>query len=166
LFVAVWPPSDVLDRVAALDKPDVEGVRWTTRDQWHVTLRFLGSMTDAAPVVDALSMVNVPGGVVVAGPEVRRLSNRILVLPVAGLDALASAVEGATATLGEPPPERPFRGHLTLARARGRVDLRPLIGAAINGSWSVEEFSLVNSTLHPQGARYETVAAFPLPRIV
>ncbi len=29
-------------RSAALDRPHVEGLRWTTGDQWHVTLRFLG----------------------------------------------------------------------------------------------------------------------------
>ena len=42
LFVAVWPPDDVIDVLADLPRPEVAGVRWTTRGQWHVTLRFLG----------------------------------------------------------------------------------------------------------------------------
>src|SRR5438445_10975988 len=44
LFVAVWLPEHVLDLVAALPRPDVEGLRWTSRDQWHVTLRFFGNV--------------------------------------------------------------------------------------------------------------------------
>ena len=41
LFVAVWPPDDVLDRLAVLPRPEVDGLRWTDQDHWHVTLRFL-----------------------------------------------------------------------------------------------------------------------------
>ena len=29
LFVAVWPPDDVLDAVAALERPAQDGLRWT-----------------------------------------------------------------------------------------------------------------------------------------
>ena len=43
LFIAVWPPPVVLDAIARLPWPAVEGVRYTTRDQWHLTLRFLGN---------------------------------------------------------------------------------------------------------------------------
>ena len=50
LFVAVWPPDEVLDAIAALPRADEPGVRWTRRDQWHVTLRFLGSAEIEAAV--------------------------------------------------------------------------------------------------------------------
>ena len=35
LFVAVWPPDDVVAELAALPRPDQPGLRWTTPDQWH-----------------------------------------------------------------------------------------------------------------------------------
>jgi 2'-5' RNA ligase len=55
LFVAVWPNEEVTARIAALDRPEVRGLRWTTPDQWHVTLRFLGQVEDPEPVVAALA---------------------------------------------------------------------------------------------------------------
>ncbi|MGH9148794.1 MAG: RNA 2',3'-cyclic phosphodiesterase, partial [Acidimicrobiales bacterium] len=57
------------------------------------------------------------------------------------------------------PEDRPFRGHLTLARARDRggVDLRPRCGAAFAASWVVREVTLVASRLGAGAARYDVV---------
>ena len=72
LFVAVWPPPEVLDLVAEIDRPALAGVRWTTRDQWHVTLRFLGRMDGieaaAARLAEAAAAVRGGRGVGSAGP--------------------------------------------------------------------------------------------------
>ena len=54
LFVAAWPPEPVVSVLAALERPSVEGVRWTAPEQWHVTLRFLGDV-DASSVDDVVS---------------------------------------------------------------------------------------------------------------
>jgi 2'-5' RNA ligase len=67
----------------------------------------------------------------------------------------------STAAVGRPPEDRPFHGHLTLARVKSG-GTRGLVGASISGRWPVSEVCLVESRLHPHGARYETVAAFPL----
>jgi 2'-5' RNA ligase len=162
LFVAVVPPDAVLEQVAALPRPDVEGLRWTMRDQWHVTLRFLGRVDDAeaTAAADALARAPLPRCEATLGPELGRFGRRVLHVPVAGLDELAAAVLGATAGLGAPPEDRPFRGHVTLARARSRrgVDLRPLTRDAIAGAWPVEEVVLMESHMNPKGARYERMA--------
>ncbi|MGH9224246.1 MAG: RNA 2',3'-cyclic phosphodiesterase [Acidimicrobiales bacterium] len=169
LFVAVWPSADVLEQVAALPRPDVADVRWTRPDQWHVTLRFLGSVVDA-DVPDlraalATAARSVGPVTATAGPSVARFARRILHVPVEGLGGLAAAVTQATARFGEPPEERAFTGHITLARAKGRgrgPDLRPLTGGQVAGEWAVDEVTLVESRLHPGGARYEVVGRFPL----
>lgn len=165
LFVAVVPPDEVLSAVAALSRPEVAGLRWTQPEQWHVTVRFLGRVDDAGPVVDALGGVQVPAPVAVAGPEVGRFGHRVLHVPVAGLGDVARAVVHATAKLGEPPEDRPFAGHLTLARVRkgARVDLRRMCGEPISGHWIADEVCLFESRLSSTGARYEVVARFPLP---
>lgn len=166
LFVAAGLPDEVLSLVDALPRPGAVGVRWTTRSQWHVTLRFLGRVDDALVdhVVDALRSVDVPAGMVASlGPATARFGQRVLQVPVDGLDALAARVVDATASFGEPPEDRPFRGHLTLARVgRGarRVDLRPLCGTPIGASWPVTGFELYASELHPHGARYTVVERF------
>ena len=116
-FVAVWPPEGVLDAVEALHRPVEAGGRWTRRDQWHVTLRFLGDVA-VEPVVARL------------GPAVDRLGRGVVQIPVAGLDELADDVVARTADLGRPPEDWPFVGHLTLARIAGRPP-RDVLGQPI-----------------------------------
>ena len=158
LFVAVVPPDGILDRVAQLNRLAVKGLRWTGREQWHVTLRFLGQVNDVEPVVGALATLSTsPAVSAVIGPAVGRFDQRVLHVPVAGLRALAADVVRATAHLGRPADDRPFVGHLTLARVSkgAKVDLRALTGAAVSGSWTVEQVCLFESKLSPSGARYE-----------
>jgi RNA 2',3'-cyclic 3'-phosphodiesterase len=162
LFVAVWPSEEVLASIAAFARPEVDGLRWTTRDQWHVTLRFLGSC-DLDDAVEAFSRLDAPPGEAVLGPATGRFGKRILHVPVAGLDEVARAAVAATGEVGEPPEDRAFKGHLTLARSRrGDTDLRPLAGQPLSGRWPVREVTLVASHLNPKGARYEVVWTVPL----
>lgn len=162
--MAVWPPPEVMDVVRALPRPSVPRLRWTTEDQWHVTLRFFGEATveEAGAALRALGYAQCPEAVL--GPRTEQVGRTIVHVPVAGLDGLAAAVVAATATVGEEPPARPFRGHLTLGRVnRGRAELQPLVGVPAAGRWRVEEVTLVASRLHPHGARYEVVERVPLP---
>jgi 2'-5' RNA ligase len=154
LFVALWPPAEVLDAVEALPRVPLAGARWTTRRQWHVTLRFLGA-ADVRVAAAALNRLVAPPCVAELGPRPRRLGRGVLMLPVAGIDELAAAVVRATGHVGVPPETREFRGHLTLAESRrGRA---PTLDAELHATWPVAEVSLVESHLHPAGARYETV---------
>lgn len=163
LFVAAWPPADVVSSLAALPRPEIKGLRWTRPDQWHVTLRFLGDVDDVDGVVAALRRASIGRTEAVMGPTVGRFGHRILHVPVDGLGDAAAAVGRATAGLGEPPEDRPFRGHVTLARVadRARVDLRQLAGTPLAGAWPVDELTLVASRLSAGGARYEVVERFP-----
>ena len=48
-FLAVVPPPEVLDAVERRAAPVRNmrvGPRWTTRDQWHLTVQFLGAVPD------------------------------------------------------------------------------------------------------------------------
>jgi 2'-5' RNA ligase len=163
LFVAVWPPPDVAARLAALPRPELPGLRWTTRDQWHVTLLFLGERPDeeVAPLgagVAAVAAGQPDRPVARLGPRTTILSGAALVVPVAGLDALAAPLHRVLGPGAD--GARPFRGHLTLARARGRrrVDSR-LAGTPLEAVWTVDRVALVASTLGADGARYRTLAA-------
>jgi len=164
LFVALWPPDEVVELVRSLPRPAVPRVRWTTPEQWHVTLRFLG---DAAvdDAVGALSSV-AWGAPVVArlGERVERFGRHVLVVPVGGIEGLAARVAAATAGIGTPAPDRPFTGHLTLARASRGGDVRPLAGSPLvrAAAWEVGEVALVASRLHASGARYEVLRRWVL----
>ncbi len=162
VFIAVWPPEEVVDVVEALHRPVDLGGRWTRRDQWHVTLRFLGDV-ELEPVVDALAGVG--DGPVVArlGPSVEQLGRGVLHVPVAGLERLAADVVERTAGIGRPPEDRPFLGHLTLARLAGRPP-DGVVGQPVAGEWTVDAIHVVGSHLGGTAARYETEATIPLRR--
>jgi RNA 2',3'-cyclic 3'-phosphodiesterase len=156
LFVAALPSTEVCELLAALPRPAIAGVRYTTREQWHVTLRFLGdaSVRESLAAFERVAFTAVDA---VVGPAVARLGKAVVIAPVHGLDSVASAVAGTMNDVGDPPDYEGFTGHLTLARLKTRA--RPaMLGAPIEASFVVHEVHLVRSHLSAQGARYETLA--------
>jgi 2'-5' RNA ligase len=91
---------------------------------------------------------------------VSRLGRSVICLPATGLDGLAEAVVEATAAVGEPPDPRPFTGHLTLARLRGRGACR-LAGHRFGARVVASEATLVESRPGRGGSDYVVVARFP-----
>ena len=172
LFVAVSLPSDVIELVSDLPRPDLASMRWTTEDQWHITLRFLGEVEAPSAVADALKEVpatlleaEIDDVEAVLGAATAWFRGRqILHVPVAGLDALARAVAMATEPWGEGTDDPPFSGHLTLARVRRRqTGPANRAGTPVSAEWTVREILLMSSTLGPGGSRYGVVARVPLP---
>ncbi len=168
LFVAAWPPGSVLDQLRALHRPTIAGVRWTTTDQWHVTVGFAGEVAPALvdPLVADLSVAlrHLDRAMVEVGPRAVRLGPSVLCLPAEGLENVAAAVRPVVE--GTPPSmaPRPFRGHLTLARGRGgrRLPQGSLGDLVLSSRFSVDELALVASELLPGGARYRTLTRLAL----
>lgn len=157
LFAAVWPSPALVARLRELERPQRSGLRWTTEDQWHVTLRFYGSVEPSdlpaiSATISAAAASNSPV-TVACGPRPRSLGQHVWILPVGGLAPLASL-------LG--PTEREFLGHVTLARAKRRASFAALPTPDIVETWSVAEVCLVESDLRPTGARYQVVGRWPL----
>lgn len=165
LFAALWPPPEVLARLGEFERPNVDGLRWTTEDQWHVTLQFLGEAGERK-VADAMRAARWGRPLkMTLGPAVTLLRQEIVCLPAGapGLDGLARRVSEVTGVVRS----NRFTGHLTLARARNKVPravLEGLTGTPFEATWTAETIALVRSTLDPGGARYETVEEFALSR--
>lgn len=164
LFVAIEPPPSVLDLLAALPRPPERGVRWTRRDQWHVTLRFLGEVADPAPVAAALDAATLAPAVARLGPRVEVLGRHVVCVPVGGVDELAAGVAAAVGDLGGARDDRPFRGHVTLARtgrdaarSAARTIVRGLADHPVSAAFPVDAVHLVRSRLGGGPARYETL---------
>jgi 2'-5' RNA ligase len=172
-FVAVWPPEPVLDRLAAIERPvAADGLRWTSRGQWHVTLRFLGEVG----VADVPAAVEVVGEVastlapvtVSLADRVSRFGRDVLHVEVSGLAPWAAAVATGfeRAGIGAPSEGRPFVGHVTLARSRRRERAAADMVERLAGdplpsgpsSWTAHEIALVRSELGRGPARYTNVA--------
>ncbi len=157
LFVAAWLPDDVVDQLAALQRSTEPDVRWVPRENLHVTLRFLGQAR-ANDVIGRLDGATFPQATATLGPVVSRLGHDLVVVPVAGLDGLATVVHDATAGIGRPEPRR-FRGHITLARLRHRAACG-VTGTRVDARFDVGEVALVRSRTLPTGAVYETLSTF------
>lgn len=156
LFVAVWPTPDVVDALRRFPRTGTGtgtaagGIRWTTPEQWHVTVQFLGEVPEdhlaaVAATWQATAAAH-PTRAVTAGPATTTFGRSVLVVPVAGMDDLL------------PPDGTP---HLTLARSR-RHDLRSLAGQPLDVSWTVDELTLVRSRTLPDGAVYDVIERWPL----
>jgi 2'-5' RNA ligase len=123
-----------------------------------VTLRFLGEVGDPGAVMDRLGGHSYPAALATIGPLAETVNPDVLWLPVAGVGGLAASVGAA---LAAPVEDRPFVGHLTLARSRkGPIPRLPLM--ALSGSWDVGEITLVQSVLGRGGARYEVIGRQPV----
>lgn len=168
LFVAARPPAATLDLIAQELATAGPSSRWVERDQWHATLCFLGD-ADPASVADALAALSSPVVEATLGERARRLGRRVLALPIEGLDGLAAAVAEVLVRAGVPgaEPDRPFVGHLTVARAGRpdglpRLELSAAYRAAPARRFVVREVELVRSQLDRDGARHTVECVVPL----
>lgn len=173
LFVGIHPPAAVLD--ALLDTTDgIEGARWQSEDQLHLTLRFVGEVERplANDLAEALVAVDArPFTLQVAGTGHFERKGRphavwARVLPSTGLDLLHGRVERACQTAGLPPETRKFVPHVTLARlSGGSGPIAPWLaqtGTLQVPEWSVETFTLYESHLGKGGSIYEPVVSYRL----
>ncbi len=173
-FVAVVPPPAVLDAVAgAVGKPDVPSARFTRREQWHLTLQFLGNRVDLDDVAEALGELKLRSGPVRLGgfgafPNERRA--RVLWLGVAEGASLLAQLAAAVGVLldprGYPPEDRENHPHITLARCKVPTDLQPTVTALglgpVGPEWVVGDVVLFESLTRSTGAKYMERARFSL----
>lgn len=166
MFAAVWPPEEVRAALRGVPRPAAGRLRWVPEPQWHVTVAFFGEVADPAPLSDALAAAaaSVPGPLAVAlGPAVERLGRHVLCVPVGGLEPLAAAVGREAAAWTRPEEGRPFQGHLTLARGKGRAPVPPAAaGSLVRAAWTVDALSLVRSDTADGGVRYREMGCHRL----
>jgi 2'-5' RNA ligase len=174
-FIGVWI-GDSLRRELAESverwrpRGDLEGLRWSAPETWHVTLAFLGD-TDAE-AVRALEArlhrvaarhepMRVPTGGLGAFPTPSRA--RVAWYGVGDPAGRLAALSGDVARAAGIEPD-PFTGHVTLGRAgRQRLDLRGWVGEeAPARSLAVSSFELVRSRPGGRAPRYEPIATFTL----
>jgi 2'-5' RNA ligase len=180
LFVGLVPPSAALDDLDAACAPLRTGradLRWTSRELWHVTLAFLGEVTEETlpgllPRLERAARRHRAFGLSLAAGGAFSSATRANVLwcGLSGdrkaLGDMALSVRAGARRAGAVPDEKkPFRPHVTLARCRAPVDARAIV-AALSGyqgpSWTVEEIYLVRSTLDGAQPRYETQETWKL----
>jgi RNA 2',3'-cyclic 3'-phosphodiesterase len=169
---------DLVERIRATE-PEGRGVRWVRLEGLHVTLRFLGPtpetrVADVAAAVAQAAPASSPFSIRISGagsfPPVGR--PRTLWLDIEDgteqLQDLAGRLDDALAGVGWEREGRPFRAHLTLARADG-VRAGPATVAALKAAASdltidspIDRLVLFESVTGSGRARYVERATAPL----
>ena len=182
IFVAIVPAAEEIERlyVAARELRQASfPIRWAPPENIHLTLKFLGEVTDdrIRELGDALARALADVGAFEirldgfgAFPSPRRPS-----VVWAGvernphLEEVYERVEEALSGLGHPRETREFHPHLTLGRARKGTGPRQFAGLAERLgalSWTdtfgVDAVDVVRSELKPTGAEYDSLRRLEL----
>ena len=172
LFVAIRPPEAVIDTL--FDTMEgLDGARWQSDLQLHLTLRFIGEVErpQAEDIALALSRLSfTPFAVKVEGVgsfDTKGRSNSIWagIAPSRELSDLQARVEQACRRAGAAPETRKFLPHITLARINAASgDIAPWLLRHSDlrlPPFTVRHFLLCESHLSEHGASYEDIARFP-----
>ena len=152
-FVAVPLPAAVQQAVFGVATelaPALRGVRWSRKvENLHVTVKFLGDV-DAAKLATfgadlQAALATLPAfDIAVRGMGAFPSARRANVIwagvddPSGGLQKAATLVETVASTVGVGQREtRPFRGHVTVGRAKARVDAGPPLARVGNRTFGV-----------------------------
>jgi 2'-5' RNA ligase len=173
-FVALEIDEALRERLGLLVeelRPRLRGATWVRAEGIHLTLRFLGAISEAQAAAMRAALARAaaacpPSDAPTTGlgtfPE--RGSPRVLwvgLTVAAPILELQRECEAAAAAAGFPAERRAFAAHLTLARWRERA-ARPTLPDLELGAASLRVLSLMRSELRPGGAVYTPVARFPL----
>lgn len=165
-FVALNLPPAVRSSVADLRRalpPPPRGLRWADAAQLHLTLAFLGDLDEEAlaavrAAARSVALAHAPFAADLRGLGAFPHAARARVAWVgwgAGAEAVVALQATLVSELRRPPDRRPFTPHVTLARARGPLDLRAWLAAAptwASPAWRVDAVDVMTSALTPEGA--------------
>ena len=156
-------------------EPELPSARWVPLENRHVTVRFVGSVEEAA--LEGLNVAARRAAGAVAGGRIslgglgafpRPSRARVLWAGVEDHDgaaaALFEALDRDLAALGLPGEDRGYTPHLTLARMKVPTPLPDGVASILEPGpvFELNRLLLMESKLSPKGARYEVRDSFPL----
>ena len=185
-FIAFSLPEPVRDEIEKTQEElrralPRESVRWTRREQFHLTLKFLGNvevqrldalMDSVRGACDGFGALRLRAERIGFFPGLRRprvvwawVHDRFERLPV-----LQREVETATSGFTDEPLEKTFTGHVTLGRCktieRKHAELLATLGKAMEnrffGEWTADRLEIIRSVPASGGSRYTTLGVVPL----
>jgi 2'-5' RNA ligase len=173
LFVAIALPDEVVQSLVAL-QAGVPGARWVTREQLHLTLRFIGEVDGLSrtAIDDALATISAPAfsvelkGVGAFGGK----HPRALWAGVAANEPLLHLqrkIESALQRIGLKAEGRKYTPHVSLARLKGTpnghvVDFLTDHALYASAPFAVNGFILYSSLLTPSGSIYRAEKTYRL----
>ncbi len=181
-FIAVDVPENVKEKIFELEKElartVVEGVKWEEKEKFHITLKFLGDLSEDA--IDSIYEVlseSLKGfgkfSVIYKGvgcfPEIKNL--RVIWVgcedPSGKLFKLREIVEEKMSELGFEREDKEYHPHITLGRVKKPKNISNLIKKieSINfesEAGEVAEVLIMKSDLKPSGSVYTVLKKIKL----
>jgi len=184
-FIAIQMPAEIRRKLAGIGeelKKSGADAKWVPEENFHITLKFLGNVTAervtavsevVRSVVERTEAFDLVLSGVGAFPRLSRPS--VVWVGISdGSDRIASLAEKIDIELGRLGFEcenRPFSGHVTVARIRTPKNLERLKGMIENlqgqhiGAFGVESIAIMKSELRRTGPIYTAINEYGL-RIV
>lgn len=173
LFVALALPDEIAASLFLI-QAGVPGARWQTREQLHLTLRFIGEADgrEAIAIDDALATIHAPpfrlelkGTGAFGGRNPHAIWAGVR--SSEPLMHLQRKIESALQRVGMPADPRKFTPHVTLARLRGApygrvMDYLTDHALYASPAFDVGAFILYSSVLTSDGSVYRAEKAYPL----
>ena len=180
-FFGIPVPDDVKTQLAAAVQrlaPQANEVTWCKRDQFHVTLAYLGEVSPAIlPHVTAVAervcaaqsaFTCEASGFGFFGTKRNPKTLWAGIAPTAEWDVLYERLWAELTKFGFKNKEPAFRPHITLGRCRESARNQAVVQAmdadeaTAFGDWEVKRVTLYESRLTPHGAVYRNLAHAPL----
>lgn len=178
LFVAIPLPEEVKSQLLQLQEP-IEGLRWSGKDQLHLTLRFIGETNKRTAKKIAANLRELKAApfrmqITGLGSFPEGSTPRVIWAGIKQneyLKKLQADIEGVCREAGLEPDNRSFKPHITLGRNKDAdpdellafIDQYPTL--VIDGI-SVDSFNLYRSELTAEGAVYHIEESFLLRNTV
>lgn len=179
MFVGIRLPEEVVDMLDRFVEPrrDVDStLRWSRREQWHITLAFMPDVSDHALDgllerlrVTAAAAKRFELSLAGAGAFPNAFKAKVLWTGVAGgvdeLTHLAGNVRSACARSGAEVEGGEYRPHLTLARLNRPIDVTRwlrIFELFESETWPVGSITLFQSHLGHGPARHQIIEEFPI----
>ena len=140
LFIAAEFPQDVIDTVYQIVKQqwprDINGVKWVSHQQYHLTLKFLGDTSiDQIPAITQICQqttpvnLQIPLHILGFGVFPNQQKPSVLwagIIQAQGLISLQKSLDKNLSRLNIPEERRAYTPHLTLARIKDYFPIRQL----------------------------------------
>ena len=183
-FIAIKLPENIIASIGKIQedlRSDGFKVKWVRPENIHLTLKFLGNINraDTEKIGSKISesvKTSAPLSLNAKGigvfPNIKR--PRVIWTGVAEqrnqLAGLQRRLDGHLESIGFAKEKRPFKGHLTIARIKQRIDSNRLMHAMKkyaefeSETFIINEIVLFKSELNPTGAVYTPLMSAPLKK--
>jgi 2'-5' RNA ligase len=172
LFTGIELPDDIVGRLSMM-RAGLSGAHWIDPDNYHITMRFAGDISDAEANHFAHALfdarfdsfdIELSGLGSFGGNKPRAIW--AAVKPSRELELLQKAHERAARLAGLPPEKRNFVPHVTLARLRNVspfavADYLARHGGFFSAPFAVSRFVLFSSRPNQGGGPYLVEEGYP-----